>query len=427
MLTVMLLIMAVLLVLGFPMMIPVIAATLAVLAIYFPNIEVSILIQQMISGVRVMSLIAIPMFIFAAGIMTRGTTANRLIDFALCFIRHIRGGSAIATSAACTLFGSISGSTQATVVAIGQPMLPRLMQAGYSSSYSMALIINASDIALLIPPSIGMILYGVVTGNSVGELFIAGIGPGILIFLMFALYSYLHSRITGIQAQPKASWIERIKATRRAFPCLGFPVIIIGGIYSGVFSPTEAAGASILYALILEVLVYKTLKIKDLPDIALETGIITTVVFILIGMGSAFSWVVTFARIPNLILPVVFGTDPSTLHALVIITIAYFLACMFIDNIVVIMVLTPVLYPIAMQAGVDPIALGVIVTLQAAIGSATPPFGCDIFTAIAIFRRPYFEVIRATPPFIMILMFASVAIILFPEIGLFLRDLAYGY
>jgi tripartite ATP-independent transporter DctM subunit len=300
------------------------------------------------------------------------------------------------------------------------------MQAGYSSSYAMALVINASDIALLIPPSIGMILYGVVTGNSVGELFIAGVGPGILIFLLFSLYSYFHSWFRGIPLQPRADWSERWQATKRAFPSFGFPVLIIGGIYSGVFSPNEAAGASILYAVILEVLVYKKVKWSELVDVALETGVITAVVFVLLAMGSAFSWVVTFARIPQAILPVVFGESPSLYYTLFVVTVAYFLACMFIDNLVVILVLTPVLYPIAIKAGVDPIALGVIVTLQAAIGSATPPFGCDIFTAIAIFRRPYFEVIKWTPPFIAILILASVMMIYFPEIGLFLRDLAYA-
>lgn len=421
----MFIIMVVLLILGFPMMIPVIAGPLAVIKTYFPMLKIELLVQQMISGVQMMSLIAIPLFIFAAGIMTRGTSADRLIDFVLSFIKHQRGGSAIATSGACTLFGSISGSTQATVVAMGQPMLPKLVKMGYSSSYSLALIINSSDIALLIPPSIGMIVYGVVTGTSVGELFIAGIGPGILIFIMFAAYSYLYARIKKVPIEEKASWQERWVAIKRALPCLGFPIIIIGGIYTGIFSPNEAAGVSIFYAVLLEMIVYRSLNFKDIFSIALETGVVTAVVFILIGMGAAFSWLVTFARIPNQILPVVFGQDPSMLHALIVITLAYFVACMFIDNIVVIMVMTPILFPIAVAAGIDPVALGAIVTLQAAIGSATPPFGCDIFTAIAAFRRPYFEVIRSTPPFIIILLIASTLLILYPEISLYLRDLAF--
>jgi len=427
MITMMIVIMVALLVLSFPMMVPLIAAPIAVIMVYFPGMGMKVLIQQMISNVRLMSLIAIPMFIFAAGIMTKGETADRLLDFVTDFVGHIRGGLAITTSATCTLFGAISGSTQATVVAVGGPMLPRLLQAGYNSSFAMALIINSSDIALLIPPSIGMIVYGVVTGTSVGELFIAGIGPGILIFSMFAAFNYAYSRYYDIPVQAKKTKEEKIESTKRALLCFGFPILIVGGIYSGIFSPNEAAGASILYAFILEVFVFKALKINDIPEIALDTGIITAVVFILIGVGSAFSWIITFTRIPNKILPIILGADPSTFRVLAIISLAYFIGCMFVDNIVVILVMTPVLYPVAMQAGIDPVLLGVIVTLQAAIGSATPPFGCDIFTAIAIFRRPYFEVIKSTPPFIIMLVLSSVLMMLFPEISLFLRDIAFGY
>ncbi|MGM0603355.1 MAG: TRAP transporter large permease [Bacillota bacterium] len=420
-------IMLTLLVLSFPMLVPLIAAPIAVIMVYFPQMGMKVLIQQMISNVRLMSLIAVPMFIFAAGIMTKGETADRLLDFVTDFVGHIKGGLAITTSATCTLFGAISGSTQATVVAIGGPMLPRLLQAGYSSSFSMALIINSSDIALLIPPSIGMIVYGVVTGTSVAELFIAGIGPGILIFIFFAVFNYAYSRYYNIPVQRKKTKAERWKSTKKALLCFGFPILIVGGIYSGVFSPNEAAGASILYAFILEVFIFKALKINDIPEIALDTGIITAVVFILIGVGAAFSWIITFTRIPNKILPVILGPDPSTFRVLAIITLAYFIGCMFVDNIVVILVMTPVLYPVAMQAGIDPVLLGIIVTLQAAIGSATPPFGCDIFTAIAIFRRPYFEVIKSTPPFIILLVMSSILMMIFPEISLFLRDIAFGY
>ena len=419
--------MIVLLLLGFPFMVPIIAGPLVVLKTQFSSIGVNLLIQQMISGVRMMSLIAIPLFIYAAGIMTRGTTADSLVKFTMSFVRHIRGGPAIALCSACTMFGSISGSTQATVVAMGQPMVPRLIQIGYTSSFAMALVVCAADIALLIPPSLGFILYGVVTGNSVGELFIAGVGPGLLIYVLFSIYCYFHARVVHVPLAPKASWAERWVATKRAFPSFGFPVLIIGGIYTGIFSPNEAAGVSILYAVILEVLIYKKVSWRDLVEIALETGIITTVVFILLAMGAAFSWVVTFARIPDQVVPVIFGENPSMYYTLFIITIAYFLACMFVDNLVVILVLTPVIYPVAMKAGVDPIALGVIVTTQAAIGACTPPFGCDIFTAVAIFRRPYFEVVRSSPPFIFILIIVSILLIFFPQIGLFLRDLAYGY
>ena len=185
---------------------------------------------------------------------------------------------------------------------------------------------------------------------------------------------------------------------------------------------------SVLYALLLEVFVFRQLSFKDIPAIALSTGLVTAVVFILVGAGAAFSWIISFAQLPQALVHDVLALDSSasSLRILLTITVAYFIGCMFVDPIVVIMILTPIFHPIATAAGIDPVLVGVVVTLQVAIGSATPPFGCDIFTAIAIFRRPYLEVIRGTPPFIVILLFSSLLVICFPSIALFLRDLAFS-
>jgi len=426
MVTVMLVIMIVCLILGFPFMVALIAAPAAIFHEYFPFLNKSILIQQTVGGVKPISLIAIPMFMLAGDIMTAGHSANRLLDFVSAFLRHIRGGLPIVTAAGCTIFGAVSGSTQATVCAIGGPLRPKLLEGGYNSSFATALIINASDIAFLIPPSIGMIVYGVVTGTSVGELFIAGIGPGLLILFLFSVYCYLYASVKRIPVLPKASWGERLRAVKGALLPFGFPVIIIGGIYSGIFSPTEAAAFSVLYAFILEVFVYKQVKISQLPSIALSTGIITTVVFILVGVGTAFSWTISFARIPSMILPNIIGTSPDQIWILIVISIAFFLGCMFVDPVVVIIILAPIFRPIVSQLGIDPVLVGVIVTLQCAIGSATPPFGCDIFTAIAVFRRPYFEVVKGTPAFIIILLLSNCLLIFFPDIALFLRNISFG-
>jgi len=427
MLTVMVSIMGALLLLGFPMMIPLLGASVIIMYLYFPAFDPMILVQQMISGILPPSLIAVPMFILAADIMSAGEMSNRLVDFVKEFVGHIRGGLAITTAAACTIFGAISGSTQATVVAIGGTMRPHLLRAGYDDSFTTALIINSSDIALLIPPSIGMIVYGVVSGTSIGELFIAGIGPGLLILAMFAIYSYFYARAKGINPQEKSSWSQRWETTKRAAVPFGFPVIIIGGIYSGFFSPTEAAAASVLYAAFVEILIYRNVKLKDLKEIALSTGLVTGVVFILVGSGVAFSWLISFARIPQQILPPIIGTDPTQVWVLFVIAVAFFIGCMFVDPIVVIMVLTPIFQPVVQRLGIDPVLVGTMVTLQAAVGSATPPFGCDIFTAIAVFKRPYFQVIKKTPVFIMMLISVSALLIFFPQIALFLRDLAFGY
>ena len=273
-----------------------------------------------------------------------------------------------------------------------------------------------------------MIVYGVVSGTSIGELFIAGVLPGLLILIMFCAYCYVASIQMQIPMLPQASWAERGQAIKDALLPLGFPAIILGGIYSGIFSPTEAAAISVLYAILLEVLVFRHLSISDIPDIALSTGLVTAVVFILVGAGAAFSWIISFAQLPNVLIQDVLALDANSGHFTILFTIAiaYFVGCMFVDPIVVILILTPIFHPVAIGAGIDPVLVGVIVTLQAAIGSATPPFGCDIFTAIAIFRRPYLEIIRGTPPFIAILLLASVILITFPEISLFLRDLAFG-
>jgi tripartite ATP-independent transporter DctM subunit len=421
-------VMLVLLLLGFPMKVPLLAATFAALIVHYPTMDRTVVIQQWIGGIKPAALIAVPMFILAADIMTRGQTAHRLLDMVTAWVGHLRGGLPIASAVSCTLFGAISGSTQATVVAIGGPIRPRLLQAGYSDSFTTALIINASDIALLIPPSIGMIVYGVVSGTSIGELFIAGIGPGLLILLLFCIYCYIASVRMKIPRLDPASWSARRRAVRRALLPLGFPAIIIGGIYSGLFSPTEAAAVSVIYAAVLEMAVYRELGPRDLPKVALSTGVVTAVVFVLIGAGAAFSWVISFARLPEFLISETLGLGPDSGYWTIMLTvsIAYFIGCMFVDPIVVILILTPIFHPVAAAAGIDPVLIGVVVTMQVAIGSATPPFGCDIFTAIAIFRRPYLEVIRGTPPFIAILLASAVAIIAFPEIALWLRGVAFA-
>ncbi|WP_227764791.1 TRAP transporter large permease [Zhaonella formicivorans] len=410
------------LILGFPMFMSMLVAPLIVMLLYIPQLDPALLTQQLIAGVQPFVLLAVPMFIFAADLMCVGQTANRLLDFVEAFVGHIRGGLAITTSAACAFFGSISGSCQATVVAIGKPMRQRMLQAGYHDSNVMALIINAAELALLIPPSIAMLMYAVVTGSSVSELFIAGIGPGLLILLFLAVYNWFMAKRENIPVIPKASWRERFRVTKRALYTFGFPLIILGGIYTGFFSPTEAAAVSVLYALILELFIYKSITVKDIPRIALSTGLVTSAVFILVAGGNAFSWVITFARIPQLLTDNLLGSNPSALTVLFAVTISYFIACMFVDSIVAILVLTPIFFPLAMQAGIDPIHLGIIITLQAAIGASTPPFGCDIFTAVAVFERPYFEVIRKAPPYIAIFVLGNILLIFFPQIALFLRD-----
>ncbi|AGY91413.1 C4-dicarboxylate ABC transporter permease [Spiribacter curvatus] len=419
--------MVLLLLLGFPMMVPLITGAVIGFTMMFGGFgQMETLIQQMLAGIRPASLIAVPMFILAADIMTRGHSAERLINMVMSFIGHIKGGLAVSTAASCTLFGAVSGSTQATVVAIGSPLRPRMLKAGYKDPFTLALIINASDIAFLIPPSIGMIVYGVISETSIGELFIAGIGPGLMILTMFSIYCIIYAHIKDVPTEDKASWRERLSSVRLALWPLGFPVIIVGGIYGGVFSPTEAAAVCVLYALILEFVIFRSLKTTEIWAIAKSTGLITAVVFILVAAGNGFSWIISFAQIPEAVLSAVGINEAGPVGVLIAICVAFFVACMFVDPIVVILVLTPIFMPAVEATGLDPVLVGILITLQVAIGSATPPFGCDIFTAIAIFKRPYMEVIRGTPPFVIMLVVAAALLIMFPQIALGLRDLMYN-
>ncbi|MGM0594389.1 MAG: TRAP transporter large permease [Pseudomonadota bacterium] len=416
-----------LLLLGFPMMIPLTVAAIVGFFMMFDGFgQMGTFVQQVLGGIRPSSLIAVPMFILAADIMTRGHSADRLIHMVMAFIGHIKGGLAVSTAASCTLFGAVSGSTQATVVAVGSPLRPKMLKAGYSDPFTLALIINASDIAFLIPPSIGMIIYGVISETSIAELFIAGIGPGLMILFLFSLYSLFYAYKNNVPTEERASWGERMVAVRQAVWPLMFPVIIVGGIYGGIFSPTEAAAVCVLYAVVLEFVIFRSLHMPEMYKIAKSTGLITAVVFILVGVGNGFSWIISFAQIPETLIEAFGINDAGPVGVMIAISIAFFVACMFVDPIVVILVLTPIFAPAIAATGLDPVHVGILITLQVAIGSATPPFGCDIFTAIAIFKRPYWEVVRGTPPFIFILVLSAVLLIAFPQIALFLRDVAFN-
>ena len=419
-------ILCVLFFLGCPFMVFISVVFFVIRFFFFPDVSLNVGVQQILAGISPLSLVCVPMFILAANIITSGNIAKKMINMMRNLVGHLYGGLPIVTNLASTLFGSVSGSTQATVAAIGGPMYPMLLEGGYSSSFSIGLIINSSDIALLIPPSIGFIIYGMITRTSVGKLFLAGILPGLLICVLFSIFCYFYSKYKKIKLYPKSNWEERKQSIKESLPIIGFPIIILGGIYSGIFSPTEAAATSVLYALILEGLFYRSLTFKQIIDISLSTAVVTAVVFILVGTGKAVSWMIAYSKIGEMILPPLFGIEPSAVKVIIVVNILYFFACMFTDPTVAMFILTPLLFPYIAQAGIDPILMGVLVVMQAAIGSASPPFGCDIFTAVVIFKRPYLEVISMVWPFVLILLFAVALVVIFPELALFIPRHAFG-
>ena len=426
----MLLILALLIVplvlIGFPMFVALIFPTAISLKIFAPNVPMMIVVQQMHEIIKMSSLLAVPLFIFAADIMSKGTIAERLVGFVDTLLGHIWGGLGITTVGSMTLFGAVCGSSQATVASIGKVMHPKLVEGGYREGFVMALIINSSDIAVLIPPSIAMILYCVVVGASVEELFVAGIGAGSLCCISIMIYVYFWARRNKIPLRRRATFKELWESTKLAKWAFGLPLIIVGGIYGGVFSPTEAAGVSAVYALVVEMFIHRSIRIWDVPEIALSSAKVNAVVFLLMAGAQVLSWFLTSSGIPHSLTAAIMKTGLSKIEFLFVVNALFFLSLMFINPAAVLLILSPLVFPIGMKLGVDPIHLGVIITLQIAIGSATPPFGIDIFTACAVFKRPYGAVVKETPVFIIILITCAILLTLFPSLALFTRNILYG-
>lgn len=421
MLVVLLIIMFGCLILGFPMFMSMILSSTVAIIGFMPSLTATTIIKQLMSGIDSFALLAIPLFIFAADIMSMGHTAKRLIEFVKSFLGHIHGGLGVTLAGTCTLFGAISGSSQATVVAVGKTLRPQMLESGYIESDVNGLIVSAANIAALIPPSVTMIMYSVVTGASVGEMFIAGIGPGGFLFIAFGVYQYIHARRHNIPRTARTSLLEKLQAFKAAILPLGFPVIIVGSIYSGFASPTEAAALSVFYAAFLEVIVYRTIKIKDFGKIALSTGAVTATLFILLASGQIFSLVLTYANVPQMIATGVLGANPSMTTVLLWITVFFFIAGMFVDPLIAVVVVTPIFYGPAMVAGVDPIWLGIIITIQCILGAISPPFGCNIFTACAAFDVPYTKVVKGLPPYLIIMIALSIFLIFCPQVITFYR------
>jgi C4-dicarboxylate transporter, DctM subunit len=412
-----------LLVLGLPMFVVMLFPAVTGMGIFLDHIPIATLIQRMIGGISPFPLTAVPLFIFAADIMLEGEMADRLTHFAEAIVGHLTGGLAHTTILASLIFGSVSGSTQATVAAIGSNMYPTLIKRGYSPSFSTALIVNASDVSQLIPPSIMLIVYGVVTGTSISTLFIAGVIPGIILGMAFMAYAWYWARKNKIPRTEKPSLSKVKRATLRAASPLGFGVIIIGGIYSGTFSPTEAAAVAVGYSFMIETFVFRSIKIRNIGAIALRSGTTTALVFVLIGGAEAIVWILTISRIPMMVSSFLIGLNSSPLVLLLIINATFFVALMFFSPISAVVVITPLFLPVTRAMGIDPVHLGILITLNAAIGSATPPFGVDLFTACAIFRLPFNTVVQGVLPFVAAGIVVLLTLTLFPEIISILPEL----
>lgn len=402
-----------------PVFIAMAAAGAMALAL-FTSIPLEVVAQRMFSGIDTFSLIAVPFFILAANIMKGGGMSRRIINVADKVVGHFTGGLAIATVISCMFFGALSGSSPATVIAIGGLLLPELLNAGYGEEFSLGLITSTPAIAVIIPPSIGMIVYGTVTGVSIGDLFIGGVGPGIVWGLVTMVYCYIYAKRSKVPVKKRATLKELLVAIKEAGWALGVPVIIIGGIYGGIFTPTESAVVAAIYAIIISLFVYKEMDFKDLMKEAVEAAIGTAQIMVLLAAASIFSWILTREQVPQALANTLVSITNSRILILLMINIILLIAGMFIDAASIQTILSPLFLPVALNYGIDPVHLGIIMVVNGAIGMATPPFGLNLFVATGLSKKPLSTIIKGVMPFIILSLITMAIITYVPQITLFL-------
>ncbi|HHE3576634.1 C4-dicarboxylate TRAP transporter large permease protein DctM [Pasteurella multocida] len=368
------------------------------------------------------TLLAIPFFLLAGAFMTTGGVAKRLIDFANATVGHIRGGLAIASVMSCMLFAALSGSSPATVAAVGSIAIAGMVRSGYPIGFGTGIICNAGTLGILIPPSVVMVVYAAATETSVGKLFMAGVVPGLLLGVALMVAIYIVARIKNLPAQPRASVKEWFRAARKAIWGLLLMLIILGGIYSGIFTPTEAAAVAAVYSFVVAVFIYKDIKLSECPRVLLESGKLSVMLMFIIANAMLFAHVLTTEQIPQLITETVTKMELSPWMFLIVVNIVLLIAGAFMEPSAIILILAPILFPIAVQLGIDPIHLGVIMVVNMEIGMITPPIGLNLFVASAVSKMPLTAVIRAATPWLMLLLAFLIAITYIPAISMALPN-----
>ena len=371
------------------------------------------------------TLLAIPFFILGGSFMTTGGVARRMIRFANACIGHLRGGLAMASVLACMLFAAVSGSSPATVVAVGAIVITGMVRAGYPQSFAAGVICNAGTLGILIPPSIVMVVYGAATETSVGKLFMAGVIPGLMLGLMLMVAIYVRARMLDLPRQPRASMAEVIKSGRDSLWGLLLIVIILGGIYGGIFTPTEAAAVAAVYAFFIAVFVYRDIGMKQVPQVMLDAGKVTVMLMFIVANALLFAHVLTTERIPQTIAEVIVGWGMPAWQFLVVVNILLLIAGMFMEPTGIILIMAPILFPIATRLGIDPVHLGIIMVVNLEIGMVTPPIGLNLFVTAGITKMSIMGVARAALPWTLVLLLFLIIITYVPSISLFLPNMLF--
>ena len=392
--------------------------------LYTKQLTFGFIAQNLVTGCDSFPIMAIPFFVFAGELMGGGGISRRLLNVASVFFGRIRGGLAIVTVVVCMFFAAISGSGPATVAGVGGMVVPTMLQKGYDKKFVLALIAAAGSIGVIIPPSIPMVVYSVTTNSSVSKLFLAGFVPGILIGVVLCLYSYFYARSHGYKGDDEPFSAKRaLKEVKDSFWALLSPVIILGGIYGGIFTPTEAAAVSVIYSLVIGCLVYKELDLKQLGTVTKNACETTATILIVIGCAAGFSKVLTLGRIPTTVATFLTTMTDSKILILLLINVLLLIVGCFMETLCAIMILAPILFPVVTALGVDVTHFGIIMVVNLAIGFITPPLGVNLFVASRVGETTLDTVIKGIIPFLALMIVILLFITYVPAISMFLPNM----
>jgi C4-dicarboxylate transporter, DctM subunit len=393
---------------------------------FFANVPTEAVAMKLFTGIEKFEIMAIPFFILAGNFLTHGGVAKRMINFATSLVGHWHGGLALAGVMACALFAAVSGSSPATVVAIGSVMLPAMVRHGFPKRFGAGVITTSGSLGILIPPSIPMVIYCVATNSSVGAMFMGGVIPGLMLATLLGLVSWWIARKNNYPRLPKATWGERFTAFRQSVWGLFLIVIVLGGIYTGVFTPTEAAAMSAVYAFIVAVFVYKDVPFRNIPKVLLDSASMSAMLLYIITNAVLFSFLMTHENIPQAMADWILGNNLGVVSFLLVTNVLLLLAGNVMEPSSIILILAPILFPVAMQLGIDPIHFGVLITVNMEVGMCHPPVGLNLYVASGITKMGISELTVAVWPWLLAMIGFMLVVTYVPAISLWLPR-ALGY
>ena len=388
--------------------------SVASLLIFFMDKPLVMITQIMYSGIDSFSFMAVPFFMLAGSFMSAGGVTTRLVQFSQALVGSFTGGLAQTVSVSGCFFAAISGSSAATTAALGTTMVNEMEKKGYARDWATGVVASSGVVGIVIPPSITMVVYGVIADTSIGDLFIGGFIPGIMMGAAMMLVSWYKAKKHGIEPEGKFSFANLAKAFKESFFALMTPVIIIGGIYGGIFTPTEAAAVAAVYGIFVGLFIYKELKFRDFPKIIFQAVIGTTMIMLLVGAANVFGWLLTSLQIPHRLGEFVVSITTSPIMFLMALNVLLLIAGTMVNASAAVVILTPIFLPVAKTLGIDPLFFGVLMVVNLAIGCITPPVGLDLFVASAITKVPIERVMIASLPYLGALLVTLVTLTLFP-------------